>query len=118
MVSHGKTSPAAAKPKPSRSEKKPAAVASQPKPHRPENHKTAGLASVIVDAGSTSKSSLRHLQQGTGPLVHEIMQIVHAVHAAVPEPSSIVIKYREKPSRVARSASPFAILPFFELLPI
>jgi hypothetical protein len=118
MVSHGKTSPATAKAKPRRSGKKPAALASQPKHHTHENHTTASLAPVVVDAGSTSRSSLRHLEQGTGPLVHEIMQIVHAVHAAVPEPSSIVIKYREKPRRVSRSTSIFALLPFFELLPI
>jgi hypothetical protein len=116
MVSHGKTSPATAKAKPSRS-RKTASVASQPMHHQPEHHKTASPASVVVEAGSTSKSSLLHLEQGTGPLVHEIMQIVHAVQAAVPEPSSIVIVYREKRSNGSRSSSIFAALPFFELLP-
>jgi hypothetical protein len=113
MVSHVKTSPAKAKAKPSGSVKKPAAVASQP-----ENHKSATLAPVVVDAGSTSKSSLRHLEEGTGPLVHEISQIVRAVHAAVPEPASIVIVYREKQSSGSRLASPFELLPFFRMLPI
>ena len=116
MVSHGKTSPATAKAKPSRS-RKTASVASHPTHHQPEHHKTANLVPVVVEAGSTSKSSLLHLEKGTGPLVHEIMQIVHAVHAAVPEPSSIVIVYREKQNSSSRSSSLFAMLPFFEMLP-
>jgi hypothetical protein len=116
MVSHGKTSPATAKAKPGRS-RKAASVASHTTHHQPEHHKTANLVPVVVEAGSTSKSSLLHLEQGTGPLVSEIMQIVHAVQAAVPEPSSIVIVYREKRSNGSRSSSIFAALPFFELLP-
>jgi hypothetical protein len=119
MVSQGKTSPATAKAKPRRSGNIHAAAASQPKNHQPVNNKSASLSPVVVDAGSTSKSSLRHLEQGTGPLVHEIGQIVHAVHAAVPEPGSIVIVYREKRSRSSLSASPFDLVPLLEeLLPI
>jgi hypothetical protein len=113
MVSHVKTSPAKAKAKPSGTVKKPATTASHPR-----NHKSASLAPVVVDAGRTSKSSLRHLEEGTGPLVHEISQIVRAVHASVPDPASIVIVYREKRSGSSRSASPFELLPFFRMLPI
>jgi hypothetical protein len=119
MVSQGKTFPATAKAKPSRGGKIHAAAASQPKNRQPESTKSTSLAPVYVDAGSTSKSSLRHLEQGTGPLVREIGQIVHAVHAAVPEPGSIVIVYREKRSSSTLSASPFDLLPLLEeILPI
>jgi hypothetical protein len=104
MVSRGKTSPATAKARPGRSRKKLAAPVSQP-----ENSKTANLAPVVVKAGSRSRSSLRHLEQGTGPLLHEIGQIVHAIHAAVPEPVPIVIVYREKRSSGSRSLWPFEI---------
>ncbi|MGA2848895.1 MAG: hypothetical protein ABSE46_07870 [Terracidiphilus sp.] len=113
MVSKVKTSPATAKAKPVRRVKKPAAVASQP-----ENHKSASLAPVVVEAGSRSQSSLRHLEQGTGPLMHEIGQIVQAIHAAVPEPVPITIVYRERRSSSSRSTSLFELLPFFRMLPI
>jgi hypothetical protein len=116
MVSHSKTSPATAKAK-SRSGKQHAAAASQTH-NRPANHKNTSTAPVVVDAGRTSKSSLRHLEQGTGPLVHEITQIVHGVRAAVPKPGSIVIVYQEKRSGSSRSASLLSILPFSEWLPI
>ena len=114
MVSHGKTSPASAKAKPRRSTKKPAAAV-----HKTESHKTthaasvetASVSQVVVEAGSRSKSSLRHLGQGTGPLMHEIGQIVHAIHATVPGPAPIVIVYREKRSSGSRSVSPFEFLP-------
>jgi hypothetical protein len=114
MVSHGKTSPATAKAKPRSSAKKPATAVRQT-----ENHKTAHAApaepasvgQVVVEAGSRSKSSLRYLEQGTGPLMHEIGQIVHAIHATVPGPAPIVIVYREKRSSGSRSVSPFEFLP-------
>jgi hypothetical protein len=106
MVSQGETSSATAKARRSRRGKKRAAAPSQP-----ENHKTASLAPVVVEAGSRSKSSLRHLEKGVGPLMHEIGQIAHAIHAAVPEPVPIVIVYREKRSSSSRSPSPFEILP-------
>jgi len=123
MVSQVKTSPATAKAKPSRRVKKLSAAASQPEKHKTARQahaeKTASPTPVVVEAGSRSQSSLRHLEQGTGPLVHEIGQIVHAVHAAVPEPGSIVIVYREKRSRSSLSASPFDLVPLLEeLLPI
>lgn len=106
MVSQGKTSPATSQARPSRRGRNPAAAASQP-----ENHKTASLAPVVVEAGSRSKSSLRHLEQGTGPLMHEIEQIIQAIRAAVPEPSPIVIVYREKWRSGSRSGFPFDLLP-------
>jgi hypothetical protein len=103
MVSQVKTSPSKAKTRPSRRRKKLTTAASQP-----AKGKTASLAaSVIVEAGSRSRSSLRQLEKNTGPLIHEIGQIVHAIHAVVPEPGSIVIVYREKRSSRSRSASPF-----------
>jgi hypothetical protein len=106
MISHGETSPAKAKAKarPSRRRKKGAAAASPP-----ENHKTASMGPVVVEAGIRSKSSLRHLEEGTGPLMHEIGRIVHAIHAAVPEPVPIVIVYQKKRSSGSRSASPFGL---------
>jgi hypothetical protein len=106
MVSQGEPSAATAKARPTRKGKKSAAPTSQP-----EIHKRANPAPVVVEAGSRSRSSLRHLEQGTGPLMHEIGQIVHAIHAAVPEPVPIVIVYREKRSSGLRSASPFELLP-------
>jgi hypothetical protein len=112
MVSQVETSRATTKASPSRRGKNRAAVASEP-----ENHKTAGLAPetagpapVVVEAGSRSKSSLRHLEQGTGRLMHEVGQIVQSIHAAVPGPVPIVIVYREKRSSGSRSASPFGLL--------
>jgi hypothetical protein len=124
MVSQVKTSPATAtaKAKPSRRVKKPAAAASQPVNHKTAGRaavqKTASLTPVVVEAGSRSQSSLRHLEQGTGPLMHEIGQIVHAIHAAVPEPVPITIVYRERRSSSSRSKSLFELLPFFRMLPI
>jgi hypothetical protein len=116
MVSQSKTGPATAKARPSKRGKKRATVANQPENQKgaaaasqPENHKTASLAPLVVEAGSRSKSSLRRLEKGTGPLMHEIGQIVHAIHAAVPEPAPIVIVYREKRSSSSRSASPFEL---------
>ena len=114
MVSHGKTSPATAKAKAHRNAKKPAAAASQPEKHRTAHVapvEPASVDPVVVKAGSRSKSSLRHLEQGTGPLVHEISQIVHAIQATVPGPVPIVIVYREKRSSGSRSVSPFEFLP-------
>ena len=104
MVSQRKKGPATAKARPSTRAKKLATAASEP-----ENHKTVSLAPVVVQAGSRSKSSLRHLEQGAGPLMREIGQIVHAIHAAVLEPVPIVIVYREKLSGGSRSASPFGL---------
>jgi hypothetical protein len=106
MVSQGETSPATSKARPSRRGKNPAAAASQP-----ENHRSPVLAPVVVEAGSRSKSSLRRLEQGTGPLMHEIGQIAHAIHAAVPEPVPIVIVYREKRSSGSRPGFPFDMMP-------
>jgi hypothetical protein len=122
MVSQVKTSPATAKAKPSRRVKKLSAAASQPEKHKTARQahaeKTASPTPVVVEAGSRSQSSLRHLEQGTGPLMHEIGQIVQAIHAAVPEPVPITIVYREKRSSSSRSTSLFELLPFFRMLPI
>jgi len=104
MVSRGKTSPATAKARPGGSKKKPAVPVGQP-----ENSKTVSLAPLVVEAGSRSRSSLRRLEQGTGPLLHEIGQIVHAIQAAVPAPVPIVIVYREKRSSGSRSSWPLEI---------
>ena len=105
MVSQVETSRATTKASPSRRGKNRAAVASEP-----ENHKTVVLSPVVVEAGSRSKSSLRHLEQGTGRLMHEVGQIVQSIQAAVPGPVPIVIVYREKRSSGSRSASPFGLL--------
>jgi hypothetical protein len=113
MVQQRKTSPAASKARPRRRRKNPAAAASQSVHHKAAGlaPETAGPAPVVVEAGSRSKSSLRHLEQGTGPLMHEIGQIVQAIHAAIPEPAPIVIVYREKRSSSSRLGSPFDLLP-------
>jgi hypothetical protein len=106
MISRRETKPAKAKakPKPSKKVKTHVAVA---RPH--VKHKTASLAPVLVEAGSRSKSSLRHLEQGAGPLMDEIGQIVDAIHATVPKPAEIVIVYREKRSSSSGFTSPFGL---------
>jgi len=103
MVSQRKTGSATAKARPVSTRKKHVAAASKPEP------KAASPASVVVEAGSRSGSSLRHLEKGTGPLMQEIGQIVHAIRAKVPGPAPIVIVYREKRSSGSRSASPFEL---------
>jgi hypothetical protein len=97
MISHGKTSPKTAK-APAKKQKKHAVTGSHAKSHETAHVAPAVLEPVIVEAGSRSKLSLRHLEEGTGPLVHEISQIVNAIHAAIPKPVPITIVYREKQS--------------------
>lgn len=103
MVSQSKTRTATAKARPVRS-KTHAAAAS-----RPEGDKPASPAQVVVEAGSRSRSSLRDLERGSGPLMHEIGQIVNAVRAEIPGPAPIVIVYREKRSSGTRSSLPFEL---------
>jgi hypothetical protein len=104
MVSRGKISQGTAKARPAgRGKKQPAPAG------KPEYHKPVSLAPVVVEAGIRTRASLRHLEKGAGPLMHEIGQIVHAIHASVPGPVPITIVYREKRSSGSRSTSPFEI---------
>ena len=104
MVSRRETSQSSAKSRPTGRGRKPSAPAS-----KPQKHGSVSLAPVVVEAGSRSRSSLRHLENGTGPLMHEIGQIVDAIHASVPGPVPITIVYREKRSSGSRSSSPFEL---------
>jgi hypothetical protein len=106
MVSKRKTSPATTKAGSSRQGRETAVAAG----HQ-EHHKPASLVPVVVEAGSRSRSSLRRLEKGAGPLMHEIGQIVDAIHAVVPGPVSILFIYRESRSSGSRSGSLFGLLP-------
>ena len=78
---------------------------------QPENRRPVDIAPIVVEAGSRTRSSLRLLERGTGPLMHEIGQIVQAIHSAVRGPVSIVVVYRESRRGGSRPGSLFGLLP-------